>query len=98
VTKYFKKFWPVIVGLALLAEGTALALRETGDTLSEWTWSKIPHGHLLALPLRMALGGLLVWLIFHFLWNGPGRGLHKIDLVFALTGALVGLLSYFLAR
>lgn len=85
----FHRVFFVALIVLLACEAVALSLRQPGDTISEWVWSKI-H----TLPLRMVVGGLLVWLLYHLLWSGPGRGLSPKDAVFAALGLVIGAASY----
>lgn len=86
VSKWFHVFWLSMFFLAVGMEVWAIARHGSGFTLSEWVWSKI-H----SLGMRAAVGALLSWLIWHFIFAGPGRGLGKVDLVFAIVGAFVGI-------
>ena len=81
----FHRLWFALIALVLAVEVVALRRDGLGDTLSEWTWSKIR-----GLPLRMALGALLMWLVWHFLFSGPHRGFTKWDGVAVALGALAG--------
>ena len=42
----------------------------------------------------MAVGGLLVWLIWHFLFSGPRRGLTQWDAVAVGVGLAVGFAAF----
>ena len=82
---FWSKFWFSILAVALIGE--AIALRSHGGvgTMSVWVWSKI------STPgMRAAVGALLCWLIWHFLWAGRGR-LTRYDLAAVLLGAALGL-------
>ena len=83
------RFWFSLIAILIVMECVALFSHGPGDTLSEWTWAKI-H----SWPVRMLLGATLAWLMFHFLWWGPGRGLTWRDATAAVVGMLIGLASY----
>ena len=89
ISRDWHRFWFALIAVALVAEGMALSRHREGDTLSEWTWSKISQ-----FPLRMAVGGLLVWLIWHFLFSGPRRGLTQWDAVAVGVGLAVGFAAF----
>jgi len=90
MSRDYHRVWFLILALALAVEGVAIFRPRAGDTLSEYTWAKT-HG----APLRVTLGALLCWLVYHWLFSGPGRGFSRWDALFAAIGAFVGLLSYF---
>ena len=85
VSRWFHAFWFTMFFLAIAMEGWAISRTGRGFTLSEWTWSKIS-----TVPMRMVVGALLVWLVWHFLFVGPNKGLGKWDLVFVGLGLAVG--------
>jgi len=87
VPRYFHRFWFAAFIILVGVEAWAIFRHGAGDTLSEWTWSKISQW-----PLRMAVSALLGWLLYHFIWRGP-RGLSKLDLAAALAGAAFGLVA-----
>lgn len=89
MSKLFHAFWFSLIAIGIVGEADAIVRKGSGFTLSEWVWSKIS-----TWPLRALVGGLLVWLIWHFLWVGPGRGVHKIDLAFVGAGCLIGLAAW----
>jgi len=92
-TRDYRRYWAGFVYLLVSAfavqEGRAIWRRAPGDTFSEWVWSKIGPW-----PMRMFLGALLIWLVWHFLIAGPNRGLGRWDVAFVVLGALVGLAAW----
>ena len=84
--KLFRTFYMIVFCAVVAVEGWAIARHGSGFTLSEWVWSKI-H----SVGMRAAVGALLVWLIWHFLWVGPNNGLGRNDVAFVLVGAIVGM-------
>ena len=79
------RFWMGIIAVAVVAEIIALRSHGGVGTMSMWVWSKI------STPgMRAAVGGLLVWLAYHFLWAGRGR-LTRWDVAAVLLGSLLGL-------
>lgn len=85
----FHRFWFALLSLLLLMEGIAIYRHGDGDTLSEWTWSKLHNW-----PTRVLLGAVLVWLCWHFLWWGPTKGMTWRDAVAVFLGAAMGLCSF----
>ena len=83
--RWFRAFYFTVFVLVAGVEFWAISRHGSGFTLSEWTWSKIS-----TVPMRMAVGGLLIWLVWHFLFVGPNKGLGKWDLVFVGLGLAVG--------
>lgn len=84
--KWFRAFYLTVFALTVAVEVWAVTRHGSGFTMSEWVWSKVR-----TVPLRAALGALLVWLVWHFLWAGPRRGLGRMDLAFVMVGAIVGI-------
>jgi hypothetical protein len=84
----YHKWWLSIIALAVVLEAIAIRRTGTGDTMSEWVWSKISQW-----PLRTAVGALLVWLLYHFVWSGP-RPLSRWDLTAALVGGAIGFAAF----
>lgn len=83
-----KRFWATWFISLLVVEGYALYSRTQGDTLSEWTRLKVA-----VLPMRMALGAMLVWLLFHWLFARPGT-LGWRDGASAALGAVLGWIAH----
>lgn len=84
----YHKWWFSIIGLALVLELIAIRRTGSGDTMSEWVWSKISQW-----PLRSAVSALLFWLVYHFIWNGP-KPLGRWDAVAVLAGAAFGFVAF----
>jgi hypothetical protein len=84
--------WAIIVLSAGALELYGLLRSQRGDTLSEYTWSKTKHP-----AMRVAVGALAGWLPYHFTL-GNGVPLSRWDLVFAGTGAAIGLASWLVGR
>lgn len=87
--RYFRTYWPIVIVLTVAVELWAVSRHGPDDTMSEWVWSKIHSA-----PVRILLGAFLVWLIYHFLWSGPKRGLGWHDVAFLIVGAAMGFASY----
>lgn len=90
----FRRLWLWILTVLAVLEVWSLVDRRPGDTLSEYTRSKIGH------PLmRAALGGLLFWLPYHWLFVPNGSGMGALDGIFAGLGVVAGLGAHvYLAR
>lgn len=86
---FFHRVWFGGLLAWLLFEITALVYRGTNDTFSEWTWSKIHTA-----PVRMLVGTVLTWMLWHFLFSGPNRGLSWRDAVAAALGLGIGYFSF----
>jgi hypothetical protein len=84
----YHKVWLALIALAVAVEVIALRRTGTGDTMSEWVWSKISQW-----PLRAVVAALLFWLAYHFIWAGPGR-FTRWDLVSVLAGIAFGLAAF----
>jgi hypothetical protein len=85
----WKRVWATIIFLALGAELLGILRRKPGgDTLSEYTWAKT-H----APVMRAALGGLLGWLVYHFLYAPMGQPLGTADALSTGAGILAGLIA-----
>ena len=63
---YLWIFW---IGLFFAIEIPAILNDDSGDTLSEHVWATIKLGSFF----WFAVAALLVWLIYHFLWEGRNR-------------------------
>lgn len=77
----------LLVGIAGL-EAVGLLRKKRGDTLSEYTWLKTRKP-----VMRGALGGLLGWLVYHWLFAGPHNGTGSVDLIAAGAGIVAGLIA-----
>lgn len=82
-------FWFTVIAIGVVGEAYAIARHGAGFTMSEWVWSKIHSA-----PMRMLVSALLVWLFYHFVWSGPGRGLGWRDLAFVGVGLALGYAAY----
>jgi hypothetical protein len=87
-----RTLWAIIVLSAGALELYGLIRQRRGDTLSEYTWSKTSHP-----AVRTAVGAVTGWLPYHFTF-GNGVPLSRWDLVFAGTGAVLGLVSWYMGR
>ena len=69
----FKKPWVwlwIAWGVLFFAiEIPAILNRDSGDTLSEHVWGLINLGSFF----WFAVAAVLVWLLYHFLWEGRNR-------------------------
>lgn len=61
--------WVGWVLIFFAIEIPAILNDEPGDTLSEHVWGLISLGSFFLF----AIGALLVWLLYHFLWEGRNR-------------------------
>lgn len=59
-------FWIFWIALFFAIEIPAVLNDEPDDTLSEQVWALIDLGSLF----WFAVAALLVWLLYHFLWEG----------------------------
>jgi hypothetical protein len=80
----YQRIWLAIIVAMIALEWVALRRTATGDTMSEWVWSKVSQW-----PLRALLAAFLFWLVYHFVWAGPGR-LTRWDAAWVLAGAAFG--------
>ena len=67
--KAFTLAWSIWAAAFVVIEGIALYIGTKGDTLSEHVWflrSKWGTGIMAAI-----FGGLFIWLLYHFLFEGP---------------------------
>lgn len=89
MNRIFQSLWlAILVALASL-EAIALVRKRPNDTLSEYTRYKTT-----APVMKAALGGLLGWLMYHWLYTDNGSYLGVLDGVTAGVGVLVGLLAH----
>ena len=84
----YHKVWLGLISLAVVVELIAIRRTGSGDTMSEWVWSKISQW-----PLRALVSALLFWLVYHFIWNGP-RPLSRWDLAATIAGAAFGFVAF----
>jgi hypothetical protein len=87
-----RKLWAGLVLLAGLLELIGLRSKAKDDTLSEYVWSKTKHPAVL-----IPAGALVGWLPYHFTL-GNGIPLSRWDLVFAGTGAALGVAAWLVRR
>lgn len=85
----YPRFWFAWLLVLVVVELIAVVNRHTGDTLSEYTWSKIG-----SWPMHVLLGALLFWLAWHFLF-AKMIGLTWRDYVALSIGAAVGLIAFY---
>jgi hypothetical protein len=85
----YSRLWLYVLLILAGLELVGIVHHGSGYTLSEYTWVKTQ-----AAPMRVALGALLVWLVYHWLFNRPGVGLTWRDGVAVWVGLAVGLVSY----
>jgi hypothetical protein len=86
--RYFLHGWLWLLSFLAAFEAWAIVRSRQGDTLSEFVWIKTQ-----ALPMRAALGGLLVWLVYHWLFAPNGK-LGANDIAAAVLGIVIGCIAY----
>lgn len=87
-----KRIWGGLVIIGLILELIGLRSKAKDDTLSEYVWSKTKHPAVL-----IPAGALVGWLPYHFTL-GYGVPLSRWDLVFAGTGAALGVAAWLVRR
>jgi hypothetical protein len=89
MNRLFQALWFSWFIFLLVVEAAAMVYPGPMDTLSEWTRLKTT-----ALPMKMALGGVLVWLCYHWLFARNGQHIGYVDVSITAIGMLLGFVAY----
>ena len=94
MNKTFQAIWLSLLIAIAVAELVSLFFPVAGTaTLSGYTRIKTAHP-----AMKVALGGMLGWLQYHWLFTRNGSPLGALDAIAAAIGALLGLAAWMLLK